>query len=554
MNKKLKLHLEIIIFFLCAGFSCNPACWNKPLAQLMRGYCTLFVSPYKESDNRSFDPAIIRLEDSPCQEEVLFLQNRLQVAMRALIQFFNSNEAPLDIAHPIRIATLESGGGYRALLFTQGCWVGFEKIGLTNAITYKASISGSCWSNPAFLPDLTLEQKTDFLIKRVGNAQGIMHPSPESAQKMIWLLQQKRKYLTITDVYGLLLVDHMYGEAGFSQRMSDLAEDTKKGLYPLTIMAAAARKNGNRTAVECTPFEVTLFHKKKQVHVPIDAYGAKFCNGVQIEPHQELPLGCFFGSVGSAYAVTFKRWIQIMKPIFSSSVHEQLDWGDNQTKKRKWVQFLGDLELNKGAKIPNLLYGISEFGEDSKHKYMRIVDAHSDVSDFNVPYPLVTRVCGRDGVNVYFVIDAKPVSKKLFKINELYKMERYAQQHGLPFPHIGADFKPTESVTIFTDRKKPNCPVVIYISLAEAYRAKDFSDINDSDMKRLKKSIESFDSDRDLDVYTGKYKTHTFVYKEKDAQLLANLGEYVIRANEAKIRVALLDAQKLKNEQSVLGN
>ena len=77
--------------------------------------------------------------------EQAFRKQRVPGIRQALEKFLGISLAQLsDNQLPI-IAFSGTGGGYRAMILTQGYMEGIEKIGLLNALMYVAGLSGSTW-------------------------------------------------------------------------------------------------------------------------------------------------------------------------------------------------------------------------------------------------------------------------------------------------------------------------------------------------------------------------------------------------------------------------
>ncbi|MBY0110379.1 MAG: hypothetical protein K2X90_04685 [Candidatus Babeliaceae bacterium] len=103
---------------------------------------TLLKTPYAHKDAR------VRMGNALGSEEIQFLQNRSPITEKAIGNLLDIQTKKQNFP---RIAVCFSGGGYRAMISTAGFIAGAEKIGLLDAISYQAGLSGSTWAIAAWL-------------------------------------------------------------------------------------------------------------------------------------------------------------------------------------------------------------------------------------------------------------------------------------------------------------------------------------------------------------------------------------------------------------------
>jgi hypothetical protein len=89
------------------------------------------------------DTAYVRVGSELPAEEIAAIEARQKNKVRPALEAILGKQLPADTKLTLGVCC--SGGGYRAMIATLGFLTGLEKIGLLDATTYMAGLSGSTW-------------------------------------------------------------------------------------------------------------------------------------------------------------------------------------------------------------------------------------------------------------------------------------------------------------------------------------------------------------------------------------------------------------------------
>ncbi|MFH0898654.1 MAG: hypothetical protein V1855_03685 [bacterium] len=440
--------------------------------------------------------AAVTLGNQWCPEELVALGLRKQKTHTALQQFCNQL-FPEKNTPTIAIAC--SGGGFRAAVATLGLLQGLEKIGLLDAVTYIASISGATWTTSSWLVhNYTLDELELFLRKSMYHA---FYPEnlclPALALSIISKMQDTR-YISINDLWGGMLGDIFLSRiedfGGQTTHLSDLAASTLQGKNPIPIFSAVIGESGPFYQwVEFSPFNVGS--PELEVWIPSWAFGRKFNQGTSLSTGHQETLAYLLGLFGSAYAVNMSDAIKSIEETLENSFNVTLPldcftW----VAKKVWGQ-----KRISPPEVNNFMYQLEK---KPYYNNQRLTFVDAGVA-FNLPFPPLLR----RNVDIYIVCDASGDIRGIIN-NQLKKSQEYAINNGFAFPLLNLQEITTQDCSIIIDPQNATAPVIIY--------APNFTDI----------------STLDLD------------YSEQDFSLVLNATRNAILNNVEKIKGAVFNTIK----------
>ena len=480
---------------------------------LIRGedYEAIAHNPYKDIIAQT-----IQRQDI-CEGEKEYLKNRLPIVKAALERLLNRHIADDQIPN---IAIVNSGGGYRAMLYTLGALHGAEKIGLLDATTYVTGLSGSTWAiAPWICLDMPLEDFKHYIV--ACTEKPFMETTDEEEILIFEAAAVKtasKQPKTPVDIYGDFLGNRLLEAAGDKRHMvylSHQAEKIKDGRFPYPIYTAIDADEHtieNQDWYEFTPHEIGNIITGN--YIPAWSYGRKFKNEKSVDNDPEKPLGYHMGTWGSAFGANIKTIKkEIAKAIGCREYIKQLP--DNPIDGQR----IGDFY----AKIANPLYKIKK----DEPKYIGLVDAGLD---FNLPYPPVSGLCPNRKADVLIFCDASAGKVG----NELKKTVDYAHKHNLPFPAIDFCDIDTKTISIFKDEHNPAAPVVIYMPR--------ISDQKLWECNKHNNEFVNFNLDNlnlDTETNEGFAQTIHFQYEPENTLKVIHQAEFNMRVNQAALCQAL---------------
>ncbi len=490
------------------------------------------------------DIATVRLGSPVCDGEMEFRERRFTIVKDAQERFL---EMDLDDEDVLEIAFCTSGGGVRAKAYSLGACVGADKVGLLDTAMCISGLSGSTWFiAPWISSGLPICEYRKRGISEI--FAGIDISSSKDIVTMldaIWVKFAYNQHLNIVDLYGGILANNFLRGLGVKQNMVYLSDQQKTlsdGIFPLPVYTAVL---GNRDMpnywFEFTPFEVGS--RWLGAYVPSWAFGRKFKNGKSKSSAPEMSLGFLMGIWGSAFAASFEeayeKGIKNMKlPKFLKGVPgAKLIFNALKKTLAKLAYFsdLGELRVAWGQ-VFNYVYKMKE-SSFKKSKDIKLVDAGVD---FNNPvFATYRKPPYGDAPDVIFVFD----SGGAVGIEELKLLKEYACQYNLKFPEIDEENYEQRAITIFEDKDDPSIPVVIYLPrVADPYMFGRYA--KDEQLGPFVQKLQDFDIEEA--IKSGFAGTFNFEYMREEAELIADLAEFNIRAVAYKIKDALKRRLKLK--------
>jgi len=469
-------------------------------------------NPYKNSI------ASVRFGNVLCDEEQQYRIKRKEKVQKALECCLGRT---LHNTYVPTISVVCSGGGYRAMFGTLGCFSGMERIGIFDATTYISTLSGSTWALGILMATgMSLSECKRYIAKN--SIMDIKELASGDAQLMAHAFAVKfafKQPCTLVDLFGGLLANRLlsyYGDERHMIHLSDQVERVKNGEYPYPIYTAI---DGRRSVIgdapwyEFTPYEIGA--ADFAAYVPSWAYGRYFWNGKSIDDAPEQSLGFYFGVFGSAFGahvgLMWERLIWQLPPSFVRSAIEKIVINPLNERRFFW------------ASIPNYLHGVQGHVLRDK-KMLKVLDAGIES---NLPYPPVSGQRQERKPDILLFFDFFETGWE----NALSKCERYAHKHSLKFPKVNYDGIRDRMISIFKDESDPSVPVVIYMPR--------LSDKNVWQEKRKNSEFTRYYriSGFDIDQCTREGFCHTlnFEYNMHQSYQLMDQMEFNVVVNKDKI-------------------
>ena len=502
-----------------------------PLKQLIKlDQQAVVQNPHKK------DVARVRMGNPICQGEMEFREQRLPVVKAAQERFLGLS---LEDDEVLEIGFSGSGGGMRAKTYFLGVCVGADKIGLLDTAMCMSGLSGGTWFlGPWVSSGLNIQDYREEAIQDCLEGMDLqdvkdLGPILDS----LWVKFAFNQPLNIVDGYGALLGNNFLRGFDKKQNMIYISEQSiliSDGAYPMPVYTAVlGERDMPNHWFEFTPFEVGS--RWLGAYVPTWAFGQKFKKGESKSSAPEMSLGFNMGIFGSAFAASFSeayekaikdaalpkflRGVPLADKIWASmkQVVAQVVAGDIGNTRLAW------------AEVFNYAYKLKQ-SPFSQYRDLKLADGGVD---FNNPiFATYRKPPYGQAPDVVFVFD----SGSTVNIDDLKIAEQYAQKHNLKFPKIDREDVDQRALTVFEDPSDPEMPLVIYMprvvnqELLERYA---FDPVLADYVARLK----SFDVEEE--IATGFAHTINFKYTKEQAELIADLAEFNVRACEDDIRELL---------------
>jgi phospholipase A2 len=470
--------------------------------------------------------ALVRQGDALCDQEVAARKSRLVLGGEAIADFLGLDAQPLLEDVP-RIAICASGGGVRSSISTLGSLIGFQQIGLLDAVTYVSALSGSSW----LIASLFLDARTDVfsdpyalqrfkkkLIKQL--EQGIGYSfDPLSAWHITQNLLRKIYYgqdISVVDFWGFIIGEMMLrniGQYWHKAVISDQSFFTNVGSVPIPLYTMITPFGNSKFGwFEVSPYEV--WTADGAMGVPTWSFGRKFKNGRSKDFAHELALCYFLGIFGSAFEVDLNDFIRQMGDLITNKIARTI------------IEILlstpvKDLRLNP-AEVCNYMYK-HPLAPLARAQQLTFIDAGID---FNLPLPPLLRK-ERD-IDVIIVLDN---SAGLKDAPELQRAITYAKKHRCEMPNISFVGLEKKNIWVFDDN--PKAPIIVYVPLVKN---------------------EQYDSffDPEVCVQDGFCGTFTLEYTQEQTELLCGLTHATIVDNHVIFKKVLrLAMERRKHKQRI---
>ncbi|XP_021079092.2 cytosolic phospholipase A2 gamma isoform X1 [Mesocricetus auratus] len=232
------------------------------------------------------------------EAEKVALNNRSPKVLEALQKLdIQVDQAPV-------IAVLGSGGGLRAHIAYLGVLSEMKELGLLDAVTYLAGVSGSTWALSSFyINNGNTEGMEEELKQRYDNSWQV----GESLKKAIQAA--RRENYSMTDFWAYFVVSRQMRDLENSN-LSSIKKPVEEGMLPYPIFAAIdgdLQPDWRKRKTQKSWFEFTPHHAGYPAlgaYVPITEFGSRFEDGKLVKSEPERDLTYLRGLWGSALADT----------------------------------------------------------------------------------------------------------------------------------------------------------------------------------------------------------------------------------------------------------
>lgn len=463
--------------------------------------------------------ARVRIGNELAQEERSYLEKRLPKVQEALEKLLGRQ---LNGAYIPKIALIGSGGGYRAMLCTTGSLVGADEIGLLDAVTYIAALSGSTWALGTWMASgLSSAQFKEELIATINTSISSVTSAEMSLISDALLAKAVLgQPLTLVDLFGALLANRLLRNFGNRRHLVSLSQQVewiKHGDKPFPIYTAVDGRSSVVKAphwYEFTPYEIGS--SWLGLYVPTWAFGRKFINGTSVDFSPEQDFGFLLGIFGSAFALSLSDvWKELEHEIQNHIVKGIIEM---------LIEPIHDKRASWGT-VHNFSAGMA-VSKIKNDRNIRLIDGGLA---YNLPYAPVSGDRPERVADIMIFLDA---SQSITNGVELRNIEKYARQQGHKFPVIDYAGIDKKVISVFKDEKDPSIPVVIYMPR-----------INDTSLFGIYKHVPGFkipmgyraNFDVNTCVQDEFCGTLNFVYSAVQAQQLTAVTEFNMYAAKQEI-------------------
>ncbi|KAM7340282.1 hypothetical protein ACRRTK_000897 [Alexandromys fortis] len=353
------------------------------------------------------------------KEEKAAVNKRSSKVLEALQKLnIQADQAPV-------IAVLGSGGGLRAHIACLGVLSEMKELGLLDAVTYLAGVSGSTWALSSFY-------------NNNGNMEGMEEELKQRYEENMWHFEEnlekaiqasKKKNYSLTDFWAYFVVSRQTRELQDSN-LSSIKKHVEEGLLPYPIFAAIdgdLQPDWRTRKTRKSWFEFTPHHAGYPAlgaYVPITQFGSRFKNGklVRSEPEGDLNyLRDVFGEQKYFWLIeAVQNWNEI-SPKEKEQFLEYLLYCFMRTKA---------LPLVPRSRPTNRIgSNITDEAMQSR-EVLHLVDAGLAI---NTPYPLVLPPAREAHLILSFDFSAGD------PLETVRTTADYCQRYGIPFPQVRED-------------------------------------------------------------------------------------------------------------------
>lgn len=456
------------------------------------------------------ETAHVRMSSDLATEEIDFLTKRTSKIKQKLEKLLgislNQNEVP-------RIAICMSGGGMRAATAAEGLFEGLDAIGLLDALTYAAGLSGSTWTLASFVElGLPMNKYSEDFVQSLSNPYVF---SPGDLAHVLWPKYVFDEHTSIVDLYGVFLANtffHNISSKNFGRQEIHLSDSQRRltdGNSFFPIYTSIEIKGTDTHWATFTPYEFGI--DDFNMHIPIWSLGRKFKEGVSTNFAPEQTLGFLMGIWGSAGSGSITNLLGTQKDSLSKTLFKALNDIFIETH-------VGVVRI-AAVRVFNPLYGIT----GSSVRNLERLTLMDSGYDFNLPFPPLLKK--ERNVDIIIVMDASASVHE--GATALQKTVDYTKSRGIPFPSIKFDSITDKQVSVFANENDASTPTIIFLVPV-----------------KNKNYDANFDPEKE---FKTTYATTKFIYNSKDVKKLSGL----IRQNIIDNKSLFFDAirNKIKQKQ-----
>jgi len=421
-----------------------------------------------------------------CSEEKSYIAARTPLVELALKKFIGF-ENDTTIQTLPRLGFCCSGGGYRAMISMLGFLSGMKHLGLTDATTYVATLSGSAWCYIHYLLRKKL-QKIDLFQFREILQQRVKEPlldmncydSDKFLDKIVSVLSERGK-IEAADFLGAIAANRLWGDLDQFQTItfsplreafsaSAVAESSFMN-EPFPLCSLVISDVFPYEWLELNPYVTGSDYLGG--YIPTALFDSYFKSGRCVEDFSEKSLGWFLAMVGSAYNFSLG---DVLLTIAKKSGNA---WFLDLVK-----AFVNTLNLYEdrvlSSPVYNFVWGMNNRPLADRREF-EISDAGID---FNLPFPLLFKK--ERAVDIIFVCEAS-LGADIETYPDLYFAQNYMERKGIKFPPLDDPKKISDNILLFEDEHDTTIPVIVYFvnpvgasTLEFAYTKEEFYEMHDA--------------------------------------------------------------------------
>ncbi|MBT3903874.1 hypothetical protein HOF26_03560 [bacterium] len=267
----------------------------------------------------------------PTTLEKQFLQARDPNTFEALSKLLNTNKNKL-LKDPVRVGISFSGGGYRSISWGMGALLGLDELGILDATTCMAGVSGGAWLLTSWIKHGTDTKQFGQLLN--ANLSNRLFEN----LKLVKVLELALAYLLDgkkmgpVDLFGIglagPLLDHDY-----TLRLVDFQQQMLTGKRPLPIFNAGGAVDPTNISFAASPLNtrINVFNPAQKTYssttIPPWATGNKWSGGVS-QTGLSTTLATISAICGSAFTVsvleTIERYERFLIKILGKKLFNKL--------------------------------------------------------------------------------------------------------------------------------------------------------------------------------------------------------------------------------------
>lgn len=463
-----------LVFTLFFSIYAEERASVNPLAQTARRYLKQFMKlPNFEHKQPTLNPLHTASTAFDKENEIVAtrVEKTVKPALKKLLP--ESKRTPC-------VCLMGSGGGARAAIATAGSIIGLQEAGLLDTCSYFCGLSGSTWAASVWYglglnpEDIEQAMRSRF----VANDQLLARVNLKKIVQQHCAAFAYEQPTSLGTLWGYIIYDMLFGSSARAPVVfDDLLPHIESGAYPYPIFTASLLVNSaNKSSFECFEFSPDKAGSRYlSTWVDSKNLGHRFNAGQFQGGAPQLDMASMLGIVSCAYAVS-KSDLKEHLPQIKCAIKEYLGTLVNNSLAYRLTQFAGDVICRKiefdvdnhsstrvsPPHIANFAYRLSSAPTNVQNsEKLCLID--QGISGQNVPFnPMIDR-----HADVYFVFDAS----KTQNLRSLKAAERYAQEHGNPFPSIDCEKiirkAREQGAVLIHDKYNSAAPVIVYVPNVE---------------------------------------------------------------------------------------
>jgi hypothetical protein len=527
------------------------------LADYWQKYSIPFLKQEENKNNPYKDKiAHVQQRNAISSDEKTFLSKRSPFIKKGFAQFFND---PTMEAPPFTLAYVGPGGGYRAMILTSGYLAGLEDLGLLDATSYIAALSGSTWFLvPWVFSGNTVRAFQNSLLEKINRKQ--LNPAQvifdktgyissaylENLVSVLWPKYVFNQNISSVDIYGSLLAEALLSNDQKKYHLADQWNYVKDGSKPFPLYTSVSPYTDDKGKQQYSWNEFNPLEMQNldlNLSIPSYSLGSEFDKGASKEIAPQQALGYLMGTFGSAYLMDLIDIKKILTALQKEAGKKGSDKAAQYLIVATLINLINTLPLSISTLrvFPSLTFNPFKNYENkniftsfkNNNKLMFIDGA----TNYNIPGRPLLQPSRK--VNAIIIGDTSgDVFTPNETPNELSKFFKDAKKvYGYTYTQV--DDKKTPTLRLYKDLKNKQAPRIIYLNFVkdEALLKKG---LQDPELKKIidDGNLTAFDYGCVLGGYCAVYN---FDYDVPGFKQLSKIAEFNVKANKGAIEKFLRD-------------